>query len=507
MTPQVENGGDSLGEKTLHSLGWTALDRWGTRIFSLITFTILGRLLDASDFGLIALGTAFIALSNILTDSGLSTSLVQRDELTEEHINAAFFMNLGLSLGAMLVLCASSPLIARLFDTPALQNVVIVQSFAILLAAFTETPAALLERDFKFKALALRRIVGGSISGTCAVILALSGFGVWSLVAQPIIFGVISIATLWASTPWRPSFRISRESVRELWGVGSNILGLKVVTFVSMQGDQFLVGAVAGNTALGYYYFATRIITLASEMLSTVFSMVSLTVFSRLQNDRERLLSWLYRFVSGSSIVSIPIFFMAAATAPVFIPLVFGNQWEPAVRLIQILSLLGSINSIAYFDRSALLGSGHGRAALWMVIGQMCLGLTLVAIAVQFSVTWVAIAIVARQYLYWPVRLAVLRSRLGVQPMEYVKRLAIPFVSAGIAVAPIFLIDFDPSASFIESVAYLMLSVVASGLIYLALLRLLARAQLDDISNVVMSIPRLSPLFTRLHLRKAVEPA
>ncbi|MGH2548544.1 MAG: hypothetical protein ACRDHN_04095, partial [Thermomicrobiales bacterium] len=92
-------------------------------------------------------------------------------------------------------------------------------------------------------------------------------------------------------------------------------------------------------------------------------------------------------------------------------------------------------------------------------------------------------------------------------PMEYVKRLAIPFVSAGLAVAPIFLIDFDPTASFIESVAYLMLAAATSGLIYLTLLRLLARAQLEDITNVVMSIPRLSPIFTRLRLRRVVEPA
>ena len=496
---------DGLGRKTLHSLGWTTVDRWGNRLFSLITFTLLGRLLAPEEFGLVALGTIFIAIANLLTDSGFSKALVQRRDLTREHIDTAFWASLAISLVVLAILGASATGLESVLAAPGLAAVIVAMGISTVLTALSATPAALLERDFQFKRLALRRMLGTFAGGLAAIGLALAGAGVWSLVAQTVVASLVGVVVLWTSTSWRPSRSISLPALRDLWRMGSNVLGIGLVGLVSSQGDRFIIGLVAGPEALGYYYLAIRLITILSEMLSTVFSSVSLTAFSRLQDDGPRLLSWLYRFISGSSILAIPLFMVMAATAPVLVPFVFGDQWRPAVPAVQILTFLGAINSIAYFDRNVLLATGHARSAFWMTLGQTVLGLAFVGVATPFGITWVAVAIVARQYLYWPVRLVVLRRSVGIDRREYVRRLALPFAAALLAVVPVVLVDRFLPGLTTPALLYLVVAPAVSLLLYAGLLWLIARSLVRDILDAIDRIPRLSALSRRLpRLRQAL---
>ena len=492
MTERPPAPNDGLGRTTVSSLGWTTIDRWGARLFSLVTFTVLGRLLSPEEFGLVALGTVFISVATIFTDSGFSKALVQRRDLTASHIDTAFWANLTTSVVVLVILAASASGIESLLSAPGLAAVIIALALSIVLSALSATPSALLEREFQFRRLALRRMLGTFAGGGAAIALAVAGAGVWSLVAQTVVSALVGVVVLWTSTRWRPSRTFSVSAFRDLWQVGSNVMGIGLVSLVGTQGDRLLIGIIAGPVALGYYFLAIRLITILSEMLSTVFSSVSLTAFSRLQDDRSRMLSWLYRFVSGSSIVAIPLFMVMAATAPVLVPFIFGELWQPAVPAVQILSFLGAINSIAYFDRNALLATGHSRAAFWMTTGQAVIGLALVTIAAPFGITWVAVAIVARQYLYWPVRLVTLRRTVGIDPREYLRRFTLPFVAALLSVAPVVLAaELYPGLTS-PRLAYLAVAPVVCLILYAGLLWLIARPLIADILSVIDRVPRLS---------------
>lgn len=422
--------------KAVSGVGWVAADKWSNRLMGLVVLTVLGRLLTPTEFGLVALATAFMALANVFVDQGFGRAIVQRKDLTSADTSTAFWISLAASGLLALLTVLFAPLISSLFGegddlTPIIQWL----SVGLLVNALASVPAALLEREFRFKSLAIRRFIGTVLGGVSAVVLALLGFGVWSLVAQTLVAAVAGLITLWLASHWRPTLEFSRASLKTLWAIGGSIMGMELIGLVNSQADRLLIGAFLDAEALGYYYLAMRVVSIMVELFSSVFSGVALTTFSRLQADRSRLLAWFYKLTSLSSSFAIPFFAVAAVTAPVIIPLVFGEQWEASVPLFRILCFLGALNAVAYFDRSVLLAVGRAKSALLLTAGQSVLGVILVVAALPFGVVAVAVAVALRQYLYWPVRLITLKRNVGVAPGKYWAQWFRPFLVSVVVVA------------------------------------------------------------------------
>lgn len=417
--PATSSDSSRFGVTAARSIGWIALDKWATRFFGLAILVILGRLLTPDDFGLVALTGVITAFATIFADAGFSKSLIQRDELTENDRSTAFWCTAFISSCLTLLLILLAGPIATVLGDDRLVSIIQWLSLSILLNGLSSVPAGLLERDFGFKPLAIRRVVGTIAGGVVAVAAALAGMGVWSLVVQTLVTAAVSLIILWASSPWKPKFTFSPDSFKRLWAVGSSVMGIELVGVIGSQADRLLIGSFLGAEALGFYFLAMRIVSILVELFSSVFSAVSLTAFSKIKNDRSLLFSWFYRFVGLSSAVTVPIFAIAAATSPVLIPMIFGQEWTGSVLPFQILTCLGALNSVAYFDRSVLIATGNSRAALLLTVGQAVLGIALICIALPWGMVSVALAVAARQYLFWPVRLAILKRRLGVGPWTY----------------------------------------------------------------------------------------
>jgi O-antigen/teichoic acid export membrane protein len=483
-------GDGTLGRTLVRSVGWVAIDKWGTRITSLAVLLVLGRLLVPQDFGLVALASSFVALVTIFVDQGFSKALVQRRELAPQHIDTAFWTSLGLALALTLVTLLLAGWLEALMHAPGLARALRWLSLGILLHAASSIPGALLERDFRFRALALRRLSSTLVGGAVAVALALAGMGVWSLVAQTLVSGVVSLVALWAATRFRPRLCLQRAALRELWPVGMGVFGIELAGFVNGQADRLIVGALLSPAELGAYFMAMRIISILVELFTSVLSSMSLSVFSRLQDDPGRLLDWLYRLTAASSTLTLPCFTITAILAPTLIPALLGPHWAVSVPAFQILSLLGAINAVASFDRSVLLAAGRARWAFLLTLGQSVLGVVLVLLATPFGVLGVAAAVVARQYLFWPVRLWVLQLAIGLEPLRYLSQWFRPFAaSLLILVLHQALLQAWPALRSVP-LAY-VLALGSSGLaLYVLALRLLHPLAFSDMRTAMALLRR-----------------
>ncbi|KEP75261.1 hypothetical protein HR12_36200 [Microbacterium sp. SUBG005] len=474
-------------KKAVSGAGWVAADKWSNRLTSLVILTVLGRLLTPADFGVVAIATAFLAFVAVFADQGFARALVQRSELPNVYPTTSFWVSLGSSLVLGTLVALTAPFVSAIFNGgDTLTQVIQLSSIALVLNAIASTPAALLERNFDFRALAIRRFSGTVTGGVAAVIAAFAGLGVWSLVLQTLVTATVSLVTLWLASSWRPSLSFSLTALRHLWGVGSSIIGMELVSLVNSQADRLLIGAALSPEAVGYYYLAIRVVAIMVDLFSAVFSGASLTTFSRLQNDRPRLLAWFYKLTSMSSTTAIPIFALALVTAPVMIPFIFGSQWGPSVILFQVLSLLGALNAVAYFDRSVLIAIGKAKAAFLLTLGQAVLGVVLVVVAVPWGVMAVAIAVTTRQYLYWPMRLVTLKRNVGVSPTKYLGQWLRPFLTSVVAIIPSVVLtvawpDFASSAP----IGFVALNVALVSLIYGLGVWLLNRDYFHDVRRIV----------------------
>jgi len=420
----------NIGKQAAEGVFWTALQNWGSRAAGFITFTVLARLLSPEAFGIIALGTAFIAFARVLIDKGFTDAIIQREDLDDLHIQSAFWINLGIGGLLILLTWATSPWIAEFFEEPALGPVVRWLSLIFGIRALNGVQEALFRRDVEFKVLAIAGFSGVCVGAVFGITMAYQGYGVWSLVAQQIARQSTYVTILWIASSWRPNFAFSLSHAEALFNFGAGVIGSSILSFVNRRMDDLLIGAFLGSTALGYYNIAYRILLALTQMISRIGSKVMFPVFSELQSDSEKLRKVYYTAVNYMSIVSIPIFMGLAVLAPYVIPVVFGAKWSASVPVMQILSLAGLLQSLIYFNTPIILAKGHSFINMFLSAGRAVVNFMAFMIAVQWGgIVTVAALYTIAGYFIAPVELWVVRRLAGIEWRRYFGAIAYPFVA------------------------------------------------------------------------------
>ena len=346
---------DQLKARVVRGVGWSTVQTWGTKLISFLVYPILARLLGPESYGLIALAGVYIEFLNIFSDVSFGAAIEQRKDLRPEHLDSIFwaFLVLGVALTAGSILAA--PLSAEFFREPALPPVIRWLSLGFLLQMTSGVQVSLLRRDLRIKTLATCDMVGILVGSSLGIGLALSGFGVWSLVAQRLTNRVVNVGLLWWISTWRPRLKFSRAHLREMAGFGLSVMGARVLHYLNRSLDQLLIGRFLGTVQLGLYYNASRLQTLATGLLIGSYSQVSMPALSRLQDDLPRFRAAFIKTCRFICLVALPAFAGMAVMAPDLIPVVLGDQWLGSVPVLQILALVGLVHAIQYVNGAAMM--------------------------------------------------------------------------------------------------------------------------------------------------------
>lgn len=471
---KTETGPDvPLRDAAARGVLWTVTEAWGARLMSIVVFAILGRELDASAFGLMAMGVAVVEFARLLVAQGFSRNIVQRVDLDDGHLDTAFWT--ALVTGALLAGAAAlaSPLVAAGFDEPELTPVLRVLSLSLLLTSLTTTQTAILRRGFKFQSLAMRQLASVAIGGAVGVAAALTGAGVWALVAQNLTQGVVAVLVLWTVSPWRPGRRFSKDRFREMLSFGTTTLGIELVGYFARRGDDILIGVFLGTTALGFFNVAFRILTIVTEIFTSTVNAVAFPVFSRLQGDPDRIRRALHLATRTSSALAFPAFLGLTVLAPEFVTVIFGDGWGPSIEVLRILAIMGMLQSVGYFNRSVLLGLGKPTWELLKTIGFVVTKLAAVAIGFRWGLTGVAWSIVIHSYLFAPIGIWLINRATPIQPKAYLRQFVAPLAASGLMAASVFPVQrwlLDD----LHAVAVLAIGAALGAVVYFVSLRLLS---------------------------------
>lgn len=389
--------------KVLQGAFWSLVQGWGTQFGSLAIFFLLARLLSPEAFGLVALASVFLAFMQAFLSQGFADALVQRENLEPEHLDAAFWTSLVLGFSLMLLGLGSSDLIADFFEAPELSPILKWFSVILLLGSLSHVHEAHLKRQFAFKALAARQLLGILSGGVVGIVMALNQAGVWALVGQQFTQELVGTAVLWGSVSWRPRCRFSLRHWRELLNFGLNQLAFGLLAFCNNRADDFLIGYYLGPTSLGYYSLAYRILTAMTNLLINSSNQVALPTFSRLQNDLERFQKAFYRATKFSSALAFPTFISVAILSPELISLLFGEQWLPSVPVLRILAFVGALRSVTYFKSSIFLAMGKLNWRLRLSMLSSVLNVVGFFVAVRWGIVAVAGAYLARACIFFPI--------------------------------------------------------------------------------------------------------
>ena len=306
----------SLRQKVFSGVVWSTAGSVGRQVITFGISATLARILGPVAFGLVAIAMLYLAFVQIFINQGFGTAIIQRKDLDPEHLDSAFWVTIsGASVLCLATIALAGPLATMLGDARVAPVLRWLSALLVLIALGT-IPTAMLTRDLAFRTLSLRTLGGVIAGGVVGLGMALSGYGVWSLVAQQLTTALVGTIYLWWAVRWRPAPRISVRHLRELYWVAMNMLGNEGVWFFSRRSDQAIIAFHFGAVALGPYAIAMRLIQLLVELCGAPFQGVALPTLLRLADNPERLRVAFGRFMELAAFRLVPCFRRSRADRP-----------------------------------------------------------------------------------------------------------------------------------------------------------------------------------------------
>jgi PST family polysaccharide transporter len=439
----------------------------------LITFVILARLLSPQDFGAIALASTLAMALTVVAEFGFGAYLIHADRPDQRTLSTAFWLNALAGLLLASCLAAVAWPLSDLLGAPQAAPVIAAVSLSVVLDSLRGVSAALLQRRFQFKALALRMLAATTAGQVTAVAMAVAGAGVWALVGQVWVANLVATLWVWKAAGWRPSRQLSRPAARAMVGYGLHVVSATLVDQASVWATTGLVSRYLGIQQLGYYAVSMRVVTMVVDSVGQAARQFATPMFASVQAQRERLVQ---AYLSGQLLltaVAVPALAALAINAELLIPTVLGAQWTAAVPVFQLLAVAGIGRVVAWtLNRQLLVAIGRVRIANALSVASSLLLVGLAAVAAQHSLSAVAAVTAATYVAFIPVMLAAVSRALGISPARTVWRVVRVVVVAGLAALPALGLTVLLAGEVPDLLAAAS-SIAVYGVVQLLLLRLL----------------------------------
>ena len=428
---------------------------------------VLARLLTPESFGVVALAMVFVAFFQIFVDQGMADAIIQRHEVAPHQMDTVFWLCVAFGAFLSVLSFASAGFIARALNEEDLALVIRWLAIVLIIGGIIAVPNALLRKAHDFRALAAIDIFSTVVGSAIAIAMALQGFGLLALVTQSLAKSIGNLIGQLVKVKWKPRFRFSMASAGPLFRFGLNVTGIRVLSYVNRRYDDFLIGAVLGPIALGYYTIAYRVLIALTGLITGAGHKVGFPFLSRAREETENFQKQFYSLTRFSFLVSVPAFLVLSHTATEVIAVAFGASWLPSAVLLAILAFHGLAVSSTFINGTAMLAGGYPQYKLWIMIAGTLFNVAAFSVAVHWGLVAMCVTYSARAYIFIPVELFLVNKVVALDYRRYVRAIGPP-VLAGIALSvSLQIFDRYPIGSK-ESIVSSVLSVLTGVMIFSA---------------------------------------
>ena len=384
-----------LTQKSISATFWSGLDtlsRYGVQFFVSVA---LARLLTPKEFGLIGMLSLFIGIAGLFVDSGFSSALTQKRNISQEEKSSVFYFNVVIGLIMAIALATAAPLIAEFFELPILTPLTRIMALNLVVTSFGSVHWALLNKELNFRRGMKINLIATIMSGSLAITLAWFGWGVWSLAIQSVAYSVTSTAVIWIMYPWRPAIALHTRALRSLFGFGSFVLLTGILNTFYTRLNTLIIGKMYSAGDLGLYSRAYSTQQLPTSLISAIVNRVAFPIFSTAADDKDLLRRGCRKAVVGIMLINLPMMAGLVAVARPLVLTLFGDKWAPCIPYLQILSLAGLLWPFQIINPSVIAAQGRSDLLFRLEIMKDAIGLAFLLIACQISVAAIAWSMVA----------------------------------------------------------------------------------------------------------------
>ena len=373
---------NSLKQSAVSGVVWKFLEKFSLQAFSFIVGIVLARLLMPSDYGLVSMANIFFAISYLLIDSGFSTALVRMKERTEMDYSTAYVTNIVLSFVFSLILIGLSTWMSRFYHEPRLKNIVIVNAIFLFLGSFVTVQNTRMSVNLQFKKQSIINVIVNIFNGILSIIMAILGFGAWSLVIPSGVVIIIRGALYWHYQHWFPRIAFSKDSFKNMFSFGFKITLTALLKAIYNNIYSLVIGRRFSAEDLGYYNRGNSYASLPSVTVANTLGSVSFPILSKINDDPARLQSAYRRMISLSGYVVFPIMIGLAVLAHPFVIVLVTEKWISCIPYLQVLCFALMWSPIHSLNYNLLQTTGRADLRLRVEIVQKILCIIVLIITI-----------------------------------------------------------------------------------------------------------------------------
>jgi O-antigen/teichoic acid export membrane protein len=448
--------------------------RLADRLISVVSFSILARLLTPEDYGVYALAFSVMGILGLAGAWGFDTAVVQRRGFDRGHYDTAWTVRIIAAALVAVLICAAATTAVRIFAEPRIGPVLYWLALATFIASLENIGTLDFMKTLEYRRELAYRLTIRVMVTTFAVVLAFAWHSYWALVAGYVAANSAMVALSYRVHPYRP--RLSLSHVSALFKFTRWVFLRNIVQGMNDNVPNVILGRVVGVAQLSFFTLARDLSVIVVTDLYAPIRRALFPAYASVNDD----IAALKRLTVDSSalmmLIGLPLSVGLAVVAPDAVHVLLGDRWLPVIPLLQILCISGCVGSGIAGAPVLFLAMGRPDTIAKIVSFRLivvCALLTLGATtAGTLGAAW---AMLATACIMQVVNWRIVSRSIGVSGKELRQYFARPVTASAImAVVVLALQDVLPEGlSLASSLLRLVGGIVTGGLAYgLALLML-----------------------------------
>lgn len=445
-------------KQIISGVKWTSIQFALNTVFRFGVKLLLAKLLLPNDFGLVAMASIFIAVTEAASELGMGAALIQKrtDDEAIPLYSTAYWSGLVWGIGLYLIMAfAIGPFAAYFYEEPLLKILLPILSIGVLVKPFNLIHTVILTRKMDFKKLAIISNISALIAGIISLILALVGIGVWALVVNNVLAILLTVPMMFFITKWKPYYEWSSQYFKDIFGFGAFSTGTVVFSTITYNIDNLFIGKLLGAKLLGSYTLAFSLTEQLRMTISSVLNKVMYPVFGKNQNDKALLNKYFLKIININAIAIYPLMMFLVLFSKELIIGFFGEDWKDAIIPLRILAVAVMIHLIVNSFTAIIRGLGKPQLEMKIIL---LLTLFLLIPGLYFGISYYGLIGAALAILINKVGLAVtgilvLRREISISLIQIFQSLKGTFFGILVTVVIIVVLrqvfDFNPIFSMV----------------------------------------------------------
>lgn len=384
-----------LTQRVTSGVAWNIAEKVGSTLLQAVVSIIVANRIMPDDMGIIAVMTVLVTLSQVFLDSGFSQTLIRKSDPTPGDFKAVFRFNLLVSIALYALLTLSSPLVASFYGWEIINSIAPILYLLLPLNALCVIQNTIMVREFRFAQLSTIIFISALISGVLAIVMALTGFGIWSIVGQRVTMMATKAILLWWKSPWRYHRDAERGSIREMAPYSLRLIATDMITAIYNNVAQLFIGRIYSANMLGYYNQAQKLKDMPVNATMQSIQSVTFPALSKISYNPIKFDEGYRRVIMLTAFIMFPAMMGLIATAEDIYILLLKPQWHPAVPYFRVMCLIGIFYPIAAIAYNVLKVRSNGAIILRLEVIKKVIMTIILAITIPISTMSVAWGMVA----------------------------------------------------------------------------------------------------------------